>query len=108
MHVWSLSFYNAKVAKTIDAWPAGIRARFDHIATVMREYGPNLGMPHTRALGDGLFEVRAKSAEGIGRAFYCTTIDHHIVIVHAFIKRAQRTPPQELNTARKRLKQVRS
>lgn len=108
MHTWSLSFFNAKVAETIDAWPVGIRARFDRIATVMRDHGPNLGMPHTRAMGDGLFEIRAKGKEGIGRAFYCTAIDHHIVILHACIKKTRRTPPQELDTARKRLKQVKS
>lgn len=108
MAAWSLSFYNTKVAKTIDTWPVGIRARFDRIAIVMREHGPNLGMPHTRALSGGLFEVRAKSKEGIGRAFYCTTIGYRIIILHAFIKKTQHTPAHELDIARKRLKQVKS
>ena len=38
----------------------------------MRIYGANLGMPHTKAMKDGLFEMRMKSKEGIGRVFYCT------------------------------------
>jgi len=53
----------------------------------MEEYGPNLGMPHTRALGNGLFEIRAKAEEGIGRAFFCTMVGKKIVILHSFIKR---------------------
>ncbi len=36
----------------------------------MEKEGPDLGMPLTRAMGGGLFEIRAKSVEGIGRAFF--------------------------------------
>lgn len=48
------------------ALPAGIQARYVHLTERMTVLGPNLGMPHTRALGNGLFEVGMKSKEGIG------------------------------------------
>lgn len=57
-------------------------------------------------MGDGLFELRCKGAEGIGRAFYCTMVGREIVILHSFIKKTQETPDRELKTARKRLKEV--
>jgi phage-related protein len=47
-------------------------------------------MPHTKAMGAGLFEVRAKVREGIGRAFYCTLVGERIVILHAIIKKSDR------------------
>ena len=47
----------------------------------MEIYGPDLGMPRTRAMGDGLFELRIKSIEGIARVFYCTLVDRRIVFV---------------------------
>ncbi len=53
-------------------------------------FGPNLGMPFTRAMGKGLFEIRAKGKEGIGRAFFCTIVDRRIVILHTFIKKSQK------------------
>lgn len=53
-------------------------------------HGPNIGMPHTRAMGGGLFEVRAKGSEGIGRAFYCTVVAQRIVILHAIVKKPSR------------------
>ena len=56
---WELTCYNSKVAAQIDGWPVGVLASFTHIARQMREFGPNIGMPHTRAMGGGLFEVRA-------------------------------------------------
>jgi phage-related protein len=72
----------------------------------MEEYGPNLGMPHTRALGNGLFEIRAKAEEGIGRAFFCTRVGRKIIILHSFIKKTDKTPKRELDIALTRQKEV--
>lgn len=103
---WQLSYYNVKVAKQVEAWPAGIRARFLRIAELMQVYGPDIGMPHTKAMGAGLFEVRARSREGIGRAFYCTLLGERVVILHAIIKKTDKTPAHELAMARARQKEV--
>lgn len=73
---------------------------------LVEEHGADLRLPHSRAMGDGLFELRCKGAEGIGRALYCTVIGREIVILHSFIKKTQKTPDRELKTARKRLKEV--
>jgi len=103
---FSIEFYNEAVLAEIDGWPAGINASFTRIAEQMEESGPNLGLPYTRPFGDGLFEIRAKGEEGIGRAFFCTLIGRRIVILHGFIKKTQQTPPKELKMARKRLKEI--
>ena len=103
---YHIEFFNASVRAEIDAWPAGINASFTRIAEQMVESGPNLGLPYTRPFGDGLFEIRAKGREGIGRAFFCTLIGRRIVILHGFIKKTQQTPVKELKLARKRLKEV--
>jgi phage-related protein len=63
-------------------------------------------MPHTRAMGEGLFELRVKAAEGIARMFYCTMIGKRIVVLHQFIKKTDKTPPKELAIARRRLKEI--
>ena len=103
---WTLCYYSPKVATTIEAWPIGIRASFLRIAEVMAEHGPHLGMPHTRAMGSGLFEVRAKGREGIGRAFYCTLIGERIVILHAIVKKTDKTPARDIATARARQREI--
>lgn len=101
-----LSYFNETVQAEFDAWPVGLRARFRALTIRMEVHGPNLGMPHTRAMGDGLFEIRAKAEEGIGRAFYCTLVGRRIVILHGFIKKTDKTPQRELIIARNRLKEV--
>ena len=75
---------------------------------MIEEFGPNLGMPQTKSLGDGLFEIRAKGKEGIGRSLFALVIEDEIVILHSFIKKSQKTPKKELDKARKRLKELRN
>jgi phage-related protein len=57
-------------------------------------------------MGAGLFEIRAKAQEGIGRSLYCYMRGQHIVILHAFIKKAQKTPRQDISLARLRKAEV--
>lgn len=103
---FSIEFYNSAVFAEVDGWPAGINASFIRITEQMVESGSNLGLPYTRPFGDGLFEIRARGVEGIGRAFFCTLVGQRIVILHGFIKKTQQTPPKELKIARKRLKEI--
>jgi phage-related protein len=88
------------------ALPAGFLARFIRYAEKMELYGPDLGMPHTRAMGDGLFELRLKAAEGIARVFYCTLVGKRVVMLHHFTKKTDKTPAKELNVARMRKKEI--
>ena len=104
--VYRLSYYNETVEAELDAWPVGLRARFRALSLRMGEFGPNLGMPHTRALGNGLFEIRAKAEEGIGRVFFCTMVGRKIIILHSFIKKTDKTPKRELDIALTRQKEV--
>ncbi len=74
----------------------------------MAQNGANLGLPHTQAIGDGLFELRLKGPEGIARVFYCTLVGRRIVVLHSFIKKTQKTPPRELRTAQARMKEIKN
>ena len=104
--MWSIEYFNAKVQQNIEGWPVGIYADFLRLIQMMEKHGADLRMPHSRAMGQGLFELRCKGKEGIGRAFYCTMVGREIVVLHCFIKKTQDTPDKELAIARKRLKEV--
>ncbi len=103
---WEIVYYSEDVQEAIIALPAGIQARYIHLTERMVVFGPNLGMPHTRALGKGLFELRMKSKEGIGHVFYGTLPQRQIMMLHAFIKKSTKTPDKELQIARARLEEV--
>jgi phage-related protein len=76
------------------------------LAELLAEHGPNLRLPHSRAMGEGLFELRPRARSGIGRALYCFLIGQRIVVVHAFVKKTQQTPDKDLKLARKRMKEL--
>ena len=103
---WRVSFYSSALQKEILQLPAGLVARFLRYAERMVIYGPDLGMPHTRAMGAGLFELRLKAAEGIARVLYCTLSNRGIVMLHQFVKKSEKTPRKELDIARRRMKEV--
>jgi len=71
---WKIRYFNEKVRNGIERWPVGIRAYYARITERMQVFGPNLGMPFTRSMGQGLFEIRSRGKEGIGRAFFCTIV----------------------------------
>lgn len=104
---WRVTFYDERLEDEIRRLPAGFVARFIRYAERMETYGPDLGMPHTRAMKGGLFELRLSGAEGIARVFYCTVVGKQIVMLHQFVKKAQKTPPKELAIARRRMQEVR-
>jgi len=67
------------------------------------QYGWPIGMPLIRKLEPGLWEVRTKFKHGIARTLF-TVSGNQLVLLHGFIKKSQKTPPNELRTARQRLK----
>jgi phage-related protein len=70
------------------------------------EFGWPVGMPVCRPLGDGLWEVRSTLSGGtIARVIFCI-VKGNMVLLHGFVKKTQKTPPQELVLARKRKKEI--
>lgn len=103
---WTVTFFDSRVESLLLKMQPSFIARFIRYAERMEEFGPDLGMPHTRAMGSGLFELRLKSTDGIARVFYCIASEHCIVILHHFAKKSAKTPPKELSLARRRVKEV--
>ncbi|SAK42235.1 bacteriophage protein [Caballeronia fortuita] len=105
---WTITYYDEHLIADIRKLPAGIRAGFWRMLEKLQEHGADLRMPYSRPMGEGLFELRPRGEEGIGRAFYCTMIHKRIVILHVFVKKTQETPGRELRVARARMKRVKA
>ena len=103
---WTIEYFSEGVRLEINALPIGIRASYTRLTELLEEFGLDLRMPHSRALGGGLFELRPKGKEGIARVFYCTQVGKKIIVLHSFIKKTNETPKRELEIARKRQREV--
>ena len=80
---YEIEYFHPRVLADIERWPVDVLADYAHLVELLAEHGPDLRMPHSRAMGDGLFEIRPRGREGIGRAFYCFRLGRRIVVLHA-------------------------
>ena len=103
---YEIEYFHPRVLAEIESWPVDVLADYARLIELLAEYGPNLRLPHSRAMGNGLFELRPRGRSGIGRAFYCFHIGRRVVVVHAFVKKTAQTPDRELKLARVRAKEL--
>jgi phage-related protein len=103
---YEIIYYSDKVQEEIVKLPKTLVARYFKLTDRMEVFGPDLGMPHTRAMGNGLFELRLMGGDGIARVFYCTLAGQRIVMLHCFVKKTGKTPKGELALALRRKQEV--
>lgn len=103
---YTIDYYSVDVQEEIASLPDTLAARYIVLTRRMIALGPNLGEPHTKAFGEGLFELRLKGAEGLARVFFCTLAGRRIVMLHSFIKKSARTPVRERQIAESRMKEI--
>lgn len=86
----------------IEALSPIMRAKALNALDKLETLGSELRFPHTRAMGNGLFELRAGNKD-ISRTFFAFAMGKKIYILRTFVKKTQKTPPSEIELALKRL-----
>ena len=64
-------------------------------------------MPLVRKMGDGLWEVRIRLEGRTARVLF-TVSEDVAFLLHGFIKKSEKTPREDLNLAKDRLRKLRS
>lgn len=72
------------------------------------QFGWPLGMPLIRKMDTDLWEIRINVSIGIARIFLTIDGSNNILLLHGFVKKSNKTPKQDLDLAKERLKQLRS
>lgn len=107
---WTVEILNKAVQKELESLPKDLRAKFLYIAEMLEEFGPNnVREPFVKPLKinkSNLWEIRMKGKSGIARAVYITVKKERIVILHAFVKKTQKTPKKDLELSIKRAMEV--
>lgn len=94
--------YHPEAFAEIKALSPKMRAKALNALDKLETLGSALRFPHTRAMGNGLFELRAGNKD-ISRTFFAFAIGKKIYILRTFVKKTQKTPPSEIELALKRL-----
>jgi phage-related protein len=103
-----LVVFHPKARDTIRAFPREIRDRLGKTLFLL-QMGEQPGMPLSRrmpSVAPGVSELRLRSEDGQFRVFYFTASAEGILVLHAFVKKTQQTPPSEIQLARKRLREM--
>ncbi|NYA15736.1 type II toxin-antitoxin system RelE/ParE family toxin [Serratia fonticola] len=85
--------------------PDQLRGRMFRLIELLSEKGNELKMPHSRVIGGGLFELRVGDKD-IARTLYAFASGKNIYLLHAFIKKTQKTPAAAIEIARNRLREL--
>jgi len=101
-----IEYFHPKVLKQIESWQPDMLASYTRLLDVLMVHGPALRLPYSRAMGEGLFEIRPSGKSSIGRCLYCFQKGQRIIVLHAFIKKTPKTPDADLSIARKRMKEI--
>jgi phage-related protein len=93
---WKVEILNNAVEKELLSLPKDMQARFVRISELLQSLGPqHVGMPHVRPLSNKLWEILYTAASG-----------RRLVVLHAFVKKTQKTPRHAIETALIRLKVI--
>lgn len=104
---WTVETLGPIVDAEIAAIPKDMQAAFLRLAERIEAVGlERVGQPRVKHLRDKLWEMRFNGRDGIGRAIYVTAIGRRVVVVHAFVKKTQKTPRAALDLAERRAKEI--
>jgi phage-related protein len=104
---WTVVFVNSAAEAELRALPNDLQAKFFRIVSLITSRGlEQVHEPYIKHLEGKLWEMRMIGRDGIARAIYVTASGRRVVVLHAFVKKTERTPPRALETARTRAREV--
>ena len=89
------------VIEFLDGLDVKMRAKMVRTIKMLEDNGNSLREPHSKPLGDGIFELRAKVASDISRVLYFFFIGHRAVLTNGFVKKTDKTPAEEIDKAKR-------
>lgn len=98
----NIRFFDDRLERFIQAFDAPTVAKTLRAIDLLEMFGHELGLPHSKKVTTGIFELRIRGKKDI-RIFYAFH-KNDAVLLHAFVKKSQRIPKRELETALQRLK----
>lgn len=100
---WVVAFVSDVAAAEVEALGWDQRASFARIAEFIAAYGlDRTREPYVKHLQGKLWEIRLKGRSGIARSICVAAAGRRVVVLRTFVKKTQRTPPKEIELARRR------
>ena len=94
--------FDNHVEKFLSSFDLPTRARIAKTVHLLELFGPHIGMPHSKSIGRGMFELRIRGRQEI-RMFYVFFHDD-AVLLHGYKKQSQKIPVKEIRVAERNRK----
>lgn len=85
----------------LDSLDPKLSVKMIGLMEILEERGTSLREPYSKALEEGIFELRAIQSSNICRALYFFYVEGHIIVTHGFVKKTQKTPRSQIELAKK-------
>jgi phage-related protein len=107
MSNWTVENYidargRSPVEEFFNQLAANDRARIDQTIRLLEEFGLQLGPPYVKHLEGKLWELRVRAGRRFYRVIYFAFTGQRFILLHAFLKKTQKTPRREIATAKRR------
>ena len=89
------------VVEFLDSLDRKMRAKVLKTIDLLASYGFDLREPCSKALEDGIFELRAQVGNDISRVLYFFVVGRKAILTNGFVKKTQKTPAKEIALAKK-------
>ena len=103
VELYSTADGDEPVADFLNSLPPKHQAKAFHEIDLLAEFGNALKEPYVKHIKGDIWELRIRFSSDISRIFYFTWQADIIVLLHGFVKKTQKTPPWEIETAQKRM-----
>jgi len=101
---WAVEFVNLAAVEEFNALPGDMRAKLQRTFRLVETRGlAALAMPLARPVEGRIWELRVTGRDGIARSLYAATSGQILLVLRTFTKKTQKTPPREIEIARRRL-----
>ena len=106
MQKYKIYFYDLPdgsepVKEFLDSLDVKMRAKMLWTIQLLEVNGIELREPYSKALEDGIFELRAKVGSDISRVLYFFVVGHKVILTNGFIKKSTKTPSGEKEKAKR-------
>ena len=103
--MFTIEFYeleNGKipVEEFINSLTAKMKVKAMDSISILQEYGTQLRKPYSKALGNGIFELRIKFSSDITRIFYFFNVGEKIILTNGYIKKTKKASSREIKRAK--------
>ena len=104
---WTIVYLNDAVRAEVEALSPELRAKFRRIVELIQSKGlERVREPYVKHLEGRLWEMRLSGPNTIALVIYVAVSGRRLVVLHAFVKKSEKTPRHALEIARMRAREI--